>query len=337
MQSFRSNIDDMNSALEDRRREKARLQKDLSFVGALSLAVTLVHQFASSAIIAVLMMFGVISAEKLQDPTFGLGNTGYMILTIAVYVFQLLLPALAVALCFKKKYFPLSPAKPVSFGVGYFGIIGGIGFCMSANIVNSYILAFFDSLGFTIPEPPQTVAQTPTSLALNLFAMAVLPALLEEMIWRGYILRSLRPYGNAFAVVVSSVLFSVMHGNLRQIPFAFIVGLALGYLYVATNNIWISVAVHFANNAISVLMEYFSFSISDSFDGVFATLIIYGFSLIGVVSMIVLFAGFGKQLKIKSADTSLNAFQRIGCTLTNPLFLTACFLYAMLLVMEIVL
>lgn len=317
-----------------KKQEKSRLRSDASYIGALSLALTFVMQYAFSFIVHLLVKGGAFPADNLNKPYLGLDNTMYMCLYMAVYICSLLWPALIVSFCYKKKFSPFTPTKSVPFGVAFFGVFSAIGLCMLSNIINSYILYFFTEIGLTVPEAPQTMVETPTSLALNLFTMAVLPALLEEMIYRGYILRTLRPYGNVFAVIVSSLLFSLMHGNLRQIPFAFIVGLVLGLLYVFTNNIWLPIAVHFANNAISVLMEYFAFSLPESYRGVFYALIIYGLVAVGILCTVVLLAGYSKHLRVRRVGTSLNAFERCGTLLTSPLFITSLFMYILLLIME---
>lgn len=316
------------------RQEKSRLRNDAAYIGALSLALTIVMEYAFSVVVIFLVKGGFLPAENLKMPFLGLDNTRYMAIYITVYTLSLLLPAIAVSICFKKRFFPFSPAKSVPFGVAFLGLLASIGFCMLANIINSYILAFFSDLGLSVPDAPQTMVQTPISLALNLFTMAVLPALLEEMIYRGYILRTLRPYGNLFAVVISSLFFSLMHGNLRQIPFAFIVGLVLGSLYVSTNNIWLPIAVHFANNAISVLMEYFSFSLAEEYVGIFYGLIIYGMVVVGIVASLLLLLFHRKDLKVHRAATSLSLFRRIGIVLSSPLFITSILMYAILLMME---
>lgn len=317
-----------------RRQEKNRLRNDATYIGALSLALIFVMQYAFSFVVILLAKCGAFPAENLSKPYLGLDNTMYMCLYMAVYICSLLWPALIVSFCYKKRFFPLSPAKPVPFGVAFFGVFSAIGLCMLSNIINSYILYFFSEMGWNVPDAPQTMVATPTSLALNLFTMAVLPALLEEMIYRGYILRTLRPYGNLFAVLVSALLFGLMHGNLRQIPFAFIVGLVLGWLYVSTNNIWLPIAVHFANNAISVLMEYFAFSLSESYRGVFYALIIYGLVAVGILCTIILLVGYGKQLRVQRAHTSLRLFDRTKALFTSPLFICALLMYILLLVME---
>ncbi|MBQ5841216.1 MAG: CPBP family intramembrane metalloprotease [Clostridia bacterium] len=331
---FHSSHESPNEIALRRKQERGRLRNDASYVGALSLALIFVMQYAFSFIVTLLIKFGAIPAENLKAPYLGLGNTMYMYLYMAVYICSLLWPALIVSYCCKKRFFPFTPAKPVPFGIAFFGVLSAIGLCMLSNIINSYILYFFTEMGLNVPEAPQTMVATPTSLALNLFTMAVLPALLEEMIYRGYILRVLRPYGNLFAVLISSALFSLMHGNLRQIPFAFIVGLVLGSLYVCTNNIWLPIAVHFANNAISVLMEYFAFSLPETYQGVFYALIIYGLIVVGIVCSIVLLAGYRKQLRVRRVGSSLRFFDRWGALFSSPLFVTAVLMYVMLLIME---
>ena len=48
---------------------------------------------------------------------------------------------------------------------------------------------------------------------LNLVSTAVLPALVEEMVFRGYILGALRPQGDGLAIVFSAVFFGLLHGK----------------------------------------------------------------------------------------------------------------------------
>lgn len=316
--------------------EKRRLRKDATFVGVLSIALTLVMEVAFTALVVVLMLCGVMNYDQLSLPDLGIGNTAYMFMYMGVYIFALLVPAVIVALCFKRKYNPFSPAKPVGLGFAFFAILAAIGLCMFTNIINSYVLAILSELGAEIPEAPQMMEPTITSLGLNLFTIAVLPAFLEEMIYRGYILRTLRPYGNVFAVLISSLLFSLMHGNLRQIPFAFIVGLILGLLYVLTDNIWMSITVHFANNAISVLMEYLGFGLSDDAVSYFYAVIIYGLTFVGAAALALLFARYKPQMQVHKIDTYLTPAKRTTTLFATPLFLIAVILYIVLLIPGVV-
>ncbi len=71
----------------------------------------------------------------------------------------------------------------------------------------------------------------------------------EEIVFRGAILNSLKPYGKVFAIVTTSAMFGFFHGDLTQGLFAFIVGLILGYLSCEYSIFW-SILVHISNNLI---------------------------------------------------------------------------------------
>lgn len=71
----------------------------------------------------------------------------------------------------------------------------------------------------------------------------------EEILFRGAILNSLKPYGKVFAIVTTSAMFGFFHGDLTQGLFAFVVGLVLGYLSCEYSIFW-SILVHISNNLI---------------------------------------------------------------------------------------
>ncbi|KJY54002.1 putative CAAX amino terminal protease family [Bifidobacterium coryneforme] len=71
----------------------------------------------------------------------------------------------------------------------------------------------------------------------------------EEILFRGAILNSLKPYGKVFAIVTTSAMFGFFHGDLAQGLFAFVVGLVLGYLSCEYSIFW-SILLHISNNLI---------------------------------------------------------------------------------------
>ena len=86
------------------------------------------------------------------------------------------------------------------------------------------------------------------SVPMYLYACLLGPVA-EEILFRGLVLRSLQPYGKKFAIVVSSLLFGLFHGNLMQAPFAFVVGLVMGYVAMEYHIGW-AVALHLINNLV---------------------------------------------------------------------------------------
>lgn len=90
---------------------------------------------------------------------------------------------------------------------------------------------------------------------VNIVAVSVIPPLVEEFLFRGVVLGKLRFFGDAFALFLSSALFAIMHGNIIQIPFAFIVGLVLAFLTIKTNSLLPAMVVHFIVNFRSVMIS----------------------------------------------------------------------------------
>ena len=104
----------------------------------------------------------------------------------------------------------------------------GLSFCAFANIASSYCGNFFQSIGIDYNVDFGDNPGGFFGFLLSLLSTAVVPSLVEEFACRGIILGALRKYGDGFAVLVSAILFGLMHGNFDQMPFAFMVGLVLG-------------------------------------------------------------------------------------------------------------
>lgn len=305
-------------------KEKKRLRKDANYTGLLMLALIAAIQFTFTVVVLIMCGVGVLDFNNLNHSTLGLSNTAYLCVYAFVYACTMAVPAIIVSLLCKRRHFPLTPAKSVSVGVAFWGVLGAMGICMVANFVTSYVVALFERFGASSPELPDMMEDTITSLLLNIVVMAVLPALLEELVFRGYILRAMRPYGDWYAVLVSALLFSLMHGNIKQIPFAFIVGLALGWLLIYTNNIWLSVTVHFCNNCLSVLMQYFGDKIpSETMHGLFNLIVVLLVGFIGCVAMFFLAIRHRELFRRLPRRSLLSISSRIGNLLMAPAWLIA--------------
>lgn len=81
--------------------------------------------------------------------------------------------------------------------------------------------------------------------------MAVLAPVFEEYWFRGVIQSSLAPYGNGFAILVSSLCFGMAHGNIHQFCYTVIVGICLGYVRYATGSIMPTMIMHAIFNSIA--------------------------------------------------------------------------------------
>ena len=84
----------------------------------------------------------------------------------------------------------------------------------------------------------------------------IAPALFEELLFRGVIQSGFKAYGEKLAIIVSALIFMIMHGNAEQTVHQFIIGLVIGFIFIKSGNLWIGVIVHFFNNFISITQSY---------------------------------------------------------------------------------
>ena len=321
-------IPQMNAKKEKRR----NLRRNANLSGLYMLVLVGSFQLAFPLIVLILNIFGVVSADAINEEYLGLGNTAYLLIYSVVYILAMGAPLLL--LLGRHRFNPFSPVKRVHAGVGAFGYLGAIGTCMLANVITSILLTVLSNFGVEAEPAPQLMENTPVSFILNLFVLAVLPALLEELVFRGCILRLLRPYGDLFAVMVSALLFGLMHGNLRQIPFATIVGIVLGWLYVVTENIWMPILVHFTNNTISVVSEYLSFSLTEEQAGAMYVTVIFQLIFVGILAIALLFPCFWRRLKLSKTRSGLSFGHRVLSLVTAPALTGAVALFILLMILE---
>ena len=95
------------------------------------------------------------------------------------------------------------------------------------------------------------IARTP----LGILALAIVGPVVEEVVFREAVLGNLlrdgmRPW---LAILLSALVFGLIHVNPIQIPFALLIGIILGLLYYKTGNILLPAIVHILNNTLSVI------------------------------------------------------------------------------------
>lgn len=149
-----------------------------------------------------------------------------------------------------KKAVTFKKGNKGSFAAGVFAL-GVVFFAQfAAFLIQS---AVKNAFGVDISSVSYSGYTDPSVLAVRVVYVVIMPAVFEEILTRGFILAELLPYGKRFAVIVSGLLFSLMHMNPLQLPFAFISGVALAYTVIRCGTLRAAAAVHFANNALCVL------------------------------------------------------------------------------------
>ncbi len=132
-------------------------------------------------------------------------------------------------------------------------IIASISIILSTAFVNSMLVSAFGFSEFMQSATEPTGRMSAFEIIATGIAMAVVPAICEEILFRGTVLSALLPYGRSFAIISSALLFGLMHQNPAQLFYATMAGIVLGYVYTKTGSIWCGVLVHFFNNLVSVI------------------------------------------------------------------------------------
>ncbi len=111
--------------------------------------------------------------------------------------------------------------------------------------VQEMVLNWF---GLSILEAMELATGSSDTLSMFLYTVLAAPVV-EEIIFRGLVLRGLERYGRGFAILISAMLFGLFHGNIVQSPYAFAVGLILGYTALEYNILW-AMVLHMVNNLV---------------------------------------------------------------------------------------
>lgn len=161
----------------------------------------------------------------------------------------------------------------------------GVGVCSLSNIASSVAGSIFEGIGI---DYNVDYGQNPNGIfgfLLSLIATVIVPSLVEEFACRGIILGLLRKFGNSFAILVSAVLFGLMHSNFEQIPFAMLIGFVLGFVTIKSGSIWCAVLIHAFNNSVSVIYSYILSSLSLNFQNISYTLFLMVTLILGVLGI----------------------------------------------------
>ena len=157
---------------------------------------------------------------------------------------------------FKKVY---SLHKP-SIG----GLVGSGILWVGMWLITLVIQSVFDQWGWLRENPNiqfQTQLLTSHSMPITLFIIAVMPAICEEGLFRGFIYTALNEKKHPKrAIILSGLLFSLMHIEpVKLLPIA-VLGIGMGYILYRTGSIFCTMLVHLLNNGIAVILtRYRSF------------------------------------------------------------------------------
>lgn len=284
--------------------------KELRRLGALCGIAVLGFSFLQYAFIFILNAVGLYD-EYRTDMVFqhGLGAIAPIL-----YVF---LPFFIIYLFYKpeEKEQVVAFRKPKSVEMFVLAIVAGLMVCFVGDIATSFFSGIVSAFGVDFSSPDVELPGDTLGKILLVIESAVVPALVEEFALRGVILAPLRKYGDWFAIVITSIIFALMHGNMIQIPFAFIAGLAFGYFRITTGTLWTPVIIHSLNNLSSVIFSLYYTNHEDA--GYLQFFVINSAVIVAGTFALILFLK-NKGVKLKKDPTATGRSLKMAAYMCSP-------------------
>lgn len=127
-----------------------------------------------------------------------------------------------------------------------------------APIANAFVALVIKS-GYDTSSMTSLAIDSWGTYVVGIIFLCALPAVCEEFLYRGMIARALGDKGMIFGILMSSLLFALMHGSPIQLVHQFFLGCVCAIVYYSSRNLRACMIVHFTNNFIAITGNFILF------------------------------------------------------------------------------
>jgi len=158
----------------------------------------------------------------------------------------------------------------------------------AASALNSIVVYILQFLGEAPEESSIPIPQNLGEVFVTILVIAIAPAICEEILHRGLLLKAYENRGTMKAIVISGIMFGIFHFDITNLLGPILLGILFGYYVVRTNSIFAGVIAHFMNNFLATILQY---SLKDmENDSSFYSLQDLGYTLLfGAICMVFVF------------------------------------------------
>ena len=152
--------------------------------------------------------------------------------------------------------------------LGLLFVMSAFPLAQAAFVANQWLVEQFPALQTWVHTEKLTiklmegllVMQSPWEMVASLVVMAIVPALGEELVFRGIGQRRLIEITGkpALGIALTALIFSITHFEIQRFLAILLLGLVLGLLFYWTKNLWVPIAAHFLNNGAQVFIAWFN-------------------------------------------------------------------------------
>ena len=129
---------------------------------------------------------------------------------------------------------------------------------VAAWVIGQYItIIIYQIYSYIFGQPRNEMANIiPNSITLGFLLIALTPAICEEALFRGVMLKAYENRGTMRAIFISAILFALIHLSIIRFAGPLLIGILSGYLVVRSNSIIPGILTHFTFNGISMAIYY---------------------------------------------------------------------------------
>ncbi len=164
-------------------------------------------------------------------------------------------PLYAVAMPLSLIFYKFEPAqKPAQKSLPFPLLLGLLAICFALTYIGNFMGQFVNGIIEAITgTPPVNDLQELTlesPLWANLLFCGILAPVMEEFFYRKLLMDRLRPLGELPTVLISGILFGLIHGNFNQFFYAAFIGILFGFVYLYTGKLRYTIALHMGINLV---------------------------------------------------------------------------------------
>lgn len=262
--------------------------------------------------------FSVIKKYFRSNPSIQSSTTFSMTKMISITILCLAIVFLIAKFLFKLKLGEyLKPCKS-AVRTGFTWFTGCYLANMLFSLIVSYIVLMINNSGISVPGSDLSIKSPSLAALIFQFAYTIIVApIIEEFIYRGIILGVLSKYSKWGSIIISSLAFGLMHGNIEQAISAFAMGLIYGAVAVKNGSIIPTIIIHSLNNLFAGFTNFATVMKIPHYETIYSAIVII-ISLIGLYVLCTKLKDLSLRSKISSLSTERTAAKNM---LLNPMIM----------------
>lgn len=210
--------------------------------------------------------------------------------------------------------------------------IGFLFLCFLLTYITNFIGQFvndliYDLLGIEVQNDLAEMTYI-TPFGINLLFVGILAPIFEELFYRKAVIDRLRRYGDLPAILISGLIFGLVHGNFSQVFYATAIGMLLGFIYLRTGNILYTITLHTAFNIIggvytTEMVRRMGDTLTPAEGDLIGTVMLLAYSVFTILAVVVGFIFLIVNLKrfcrtLQKGQYSLTFDQWMNALVFNP-------------------